>query len=64
MLQALGLFDPLMREMVEMHYLWTTPAILDDTALHQLLGTIHKTDYDRGIELTLAASRLPEIATR
>jgi nucleoside-diphosphate-sugar epimerase len=59
MLQALGLFDPLMREMVEMHYLWTTPAILDDTALHQLLGTIHKTDYDRGIELTLAASRLP-----
>jgi nucleoside-diphosphate-sugar epimerase len=64
MLQALGLFDPLMREMVEMHYLWTTPAILDDTALHQLLGTIHKTDYDRGIDLTLAASRLPEIATR
>jgi nucleoside-diphosphate-sugar epimerase len=57
MLQALGLFDPLMREMVEMHYLWTTPAILDDTALHQLLGTIHKTSYDRGIELTLAASR-------
>jgi nucleoside-diphosphate-sugar epimerase len=64
MLQALGLFDPFMREMVEMHYLWTTPAILDDTALHQLLGTIHKTSYDRGIELTLAASRLPAIATR
>jgi nucleoside-diphosphate-sugar epimerase len=64
MLQALGLFDPLMRELVEMHYLWTTPAILDDTALHQLLGTIHKTSYDRGIELTLAASRLPAIATR
>ncbi len=56
MLQTLGLFDPFMRELVEMHYLWTTPAILDDTALHQLLGTIHKTDYDRGIELTLAAS--------
>ncbi|WP_146138419.1 NAD-dependent epimerase/dehydratase family protein, partial [Chamaesiphon polymorphus] len=64
MLQALGLFDPFMRELVEMHYLWTTPAILDDTALHQLLGTIHKTSYDRGIELTLAASRLPAIATR
>ncbi|WP_310487738.1 NAD-dependent epimerase/dehydratase family protein [Chamaesiphon sp. VAR_69_metabat_338] len=64
MLQALGLIDPFMRELVEMHYLWTTPAILDDTALHQLLGTIHKTDYDRGIELTLDASRLLAIATR
>ena len=64
MLQALGLFDPFMRELVKMHYLWTTPTFLDDTALHQLLGTIHKTSYDRGIELTLAASRLPAIATR
>ncbi len=64
MLQALGLFDPFMREMVEMHYLWTTPAILDDTALHQLLGAMHKTSYDRGIELTLAASRLPANSTR
>ena len=64
MLQALGLFNPVMRELVEMHYLWTTPVILDDTALHQLLGTIHKTSYDQGIELTLAASRLPAIATR
>lgn len=64
MLQALGLLDPFMRELVEMHYLWTTPAILDDTALHQLLGTIHKTSYDRGIDLTLAASRSPAIATR
>ena len=62
MLQVLGLFNPLMRELVEMHYLWTTPVILDDTALYQLLGTIHKTDYDQGIELTLADSRLP--ATR
>jgi nucleoside-diphosphate-sugar epimerase len=64
MLQAMGLLDPFMHELVKMYYLWMTPAILDDTALHRLLGTIHKTDYDRGIELTLAASRLPAIATR
>lgn len=57
MLRAIGLFDPFIRELVEMHYLWTTPAILDDTALHELLGTIHKTPYDEGIRLTLEASR-------
>jgi nucleoside-diphosphate-sugar epimerase len=64
MLRALGLFDPFMRELVEMHYLWTTPVILDDTALHELLGTIHKTPYDQGIRLTLDASRLSTAATR
>ncbi len=64
MVQALGLFDPFMRELVEMHYLWTTPVILDDTALHKLLGTIHKTPYDQGIRLTLDASRLSTAATR
>ncbi len=58
MLQAIGLFNPFMRELVEMHYLWTTPVILDDTALHELLGSIHKTSYDQGIRLTLEASRL------
>lgn len=64
MVRALGLFDPFMRELVEMHYLWTTPVILDDTALHKLLGTIHKTPYDQGIRLTLDASRLSTAATR
>jgi len=63
MLRAIGLFDPFIRELVEMHYLWTTPVILDDTALHELLGTIHKTPYDQGIRLTLDASRLSTAAT-
>ena len=30
MLRFLGLFNFLMREMVEMHYLWTTPVLMDD----------------------------------
>jgi hypothetical protein len=55
-------FDGAARDSLELNQFFA--AILDDTALHQLLGTIHKTDYDRGIELTLAASRLPAIATR
>jgi nucleoside-diphosphate-sugar epimerase len=57
MLRALGLFDPVMRELVEMHYLLTTPVILDDTALHGLLGEVRKTTYEEGIRRTLAAMR-------
>ena len=55
MLRLIGLFNPFMREMVEMHYLITEPLILDDSALHQLIGPIHKTPYAQGIRQTLAA---------
>jgi nucleoside-diphosphate-sugar epimerase len=53
-LRVLGLFDPLLREFVEMNYLMTQPVILDDTALHELLGPIHKTTYDEGVRAILA----------
>jgi len=55
MLRLIGLFVPLMREMVEMHYLVTEPLILDDSALQQLIGPIRKTPYAEGIRETLAA---------
>ncbi len=58
MLRLLGLFNPLMRELVEMNYLLTTPVIMDDTALHGLLGKIHKTPYIDGLRETLNAARL------
>jgi hypothetical protein len=48
-LRLIGIVDPLLREFVEMHYLVTEPVILDDTALHELLGPIHKTSYDDGV---------------
>lgn len=57
MLRAMGLFDPFMRELVEMHYLLTTPVIMDDTALRELLGDVRKTPYEEGIRQTLAAMR-------
>ena len=57
MLRLLGLFNPLMRELVEMHYLQTTPVLMDDSALHGLLGTIHKTPYDEGLRQCLDAAR-------
>ena len=48
-LRLMGLFNPLLREMVEMNYLQTTPVVMDDTALHGLLGEIKKTSYEDGI---------------
>ena len=55
MLQLIGLFNPFMRELVEMHYLQTTPVLLDDHALIGLLGQVHKTPYAEGLRLTLNA---------
>ncbi len=54
LLRLLGLLNPLMRELVEMNYLLTNPAILDDAALHGLLGNIHKTPYEEGFRATLS----------
>ena len=57
MLRLIGLFNPLMREMVEMHYLLTAPVLMDDSALQELLGPIHKTPYSDGVRACLAAVR-------
>ncbi|WP_404363358.1 NAD-dependent epimerase/dehydratase family protein [Corallococcus coralloides] len=57
MVRLAGLFDPFMRELVEMYYLLTNPVLLDDSALRGLLGTVHKTPYAEGIRQTLAALR-------
>lgn len=56
MLRLLGLFNPLMRELVEMQYLQTDPVIMDDSALQALIGPIRKTSYQDGIRQTLAAA--------
>ena len=51
-LRVAGLFSPLMRELVEMHYLAVTPVILDDSKLMRHLGNVHKTPYAEGIRRT------------
>jgi nucleoside-diphosphate-sugar epimerase len=55
LLRILGLFNPIMRELVEMHYLFTTPVLMDDRALSELIGPIHKTSYAEGLRLTYEA---------
>jgi len=54
-LRVLGLFNKMMRELVEMNYLLTEPVIMDDAALQALIGPIRKTSYAEGIRHTLAA---------
>ncbi|WP_254627465.1 NAD-dependent epimerase/dehydratase family protein [Myxococcus sp. CA040A] len=55
MIRLVGLFDPFMRELVEMHYLHTQPVLMDDSELRHLLGDVPKTPYAEGIRQTLAA---------
>ncbi|HMD49529.1 MAG TPA: NAD-dependent epimerase/dehydratase family protein [Bryobacteraceae bacterium] len=57
MLRIMGMFSPMMREMVEMNYLFETPVIMDDSAIRALLGDIRKTSYEEGIRETLRLMR-------
>jgi nucleoside-diphosphate-sugar epimerase len=57
LLLAMGIFKPMMREIAEMNYLWTTPVKLDDSRLRQLLPGLHKTSYEEGIRITLEEMR-------
>lgn len=57
MLRVLGLFQPVMRELVEMNYLFTDPFIMDDSALRSLLGNVKTTPLNEGLRQSLAAAR-------
>jgi nucleoside-diphosphate-sugar epimerase len=52
-LRLLGLFNRMLRELVEMHYLFTNPVLMDDRALEGLLGPVSRTPYAEGIRSTL-----------
>ncbi len=57
MLRVLGLFQPILRELVEMNYLLTDPFIMDDSALTALLGGVKKTPLREGLRQSLDAAR-------
>jgi nucleoside-diphosphate-sugar epimerase len=59
MLRVIGLFQPILREMVEMNYLLTDPLIMDDSALNTLLGGLKKTPLREGLRQSLEAARRP-----
>lgn len=62
MLQGLGVFDPMMREIAEMYYLSEGDVILDDSKLSSRLGGLTKTPFDRGIPATIGWMKTAEAA--
>jgi nucleoside-diphosphate-sugar epimerase len=63
-LKLAGLVDPVVKELVEMHYLAETPVILDDSKLKGTLGAVQKTPYREGITKTLAWMRANPATSR
>lgn len=56
-LYLLGMFDRMLYELQEMHYLQTTPVLLDDRDLAAVIGPLHKTPYTEAIPAAVAAVR-------
>jgi nucleoside-diphosphate-sugar epimerase len=48
-----GLFDPRLRELVELRYLHTTPLLVDDSSLREVIH-VPKTSYLEGVNQTIA----------
>ncbi|RKL67875.1 short chain dehydrogenase [Salipaludibacillus neizhouensis] len=57
MIQFLGLFQPLMKEMVEMMYLNQEPVILSGEKYRNNIGNIPRTSYEQGLKETLEWKR-------
>lgn len=62
MLRLVGIFNPFMREVAEIQYLWSTPVNLDDSRLRRLLPDLHKTPYEDGIRETMDIIRAQRAA--
>jgi nucleoside-diphosphate-sugar epimerase len=52
-LHVFGLFNPFMREVAEMYYLYESGFILDDSKLRQRIGDVRKTPYQQGVRQTI-----------
>ncbi len=57
-LRVMGVFNPFLREVAEMHYLFTSPVQLDDSRLRQMLPSLPKTSYEDGIAATINTLRV------
>lgn len=62
-LRVIGIFNSLLREFVEMQYLQTSPDLMDDRALADLIGPLHKTSYEDGFKLTFESVRAEALPT-
>ena len=53
MLRLLGLFNPMLRELAKMAYLWRVPHQLDQTGLEKVLGPVAATPLPGAMAQTL-----------
>ena len=53
-LGAMGLFDPVMREIAKMGYLWENPMQLQDKRLDAILGPVFATPFEAAVAETVA----------
>ncbi|WP_102347720.1 SDR family NAD(P)-dependent oxidoreductase [Bacillus sp. Marseille-P3661] len=53
MIMFIGLFDKMMREVVELSYLTEDPVVLDGKKLEQAINSIPRTPYKEGIKQTI-----------
>lgn len=54
LLGVIGLFNPVMREVAKMHYIWQNPMRLRDDRLDAILGPDFGTPYEEAIAATVA----------
>lgn len=54
-LRIVGLFNPMLRELAKMSYLWRTPHALVSARIEPLLGPLPSTPLDEAVARTLAA---------
>ncbi len=57
LLRVGGVFDPLLRELVELYDLYAGPMVLDASKLRALLGAFETTPYEEGIRATCDSFR-------
>ncbi len=62
-IRAMGIANPIFRELVEMHYLWTEPVFLDGAKVRAVLGDVPTTPYADGVAATIAAMRAASLQT-
>ena len=60
-IRAIGIFQPIMRELAKMSYLWFTPHSLSGKKLEQFLGHVKSTSPEAALRQTLMDANLADV---
>lgn len=53
LLRAIGIFSPMLKQVCQMSYQWTTPHRLDQSKLERLIGEVPRTAYETAVSQAL-----------